>query len=263
MQPYTENSVCYLIDCIPWPSRLTDAYILSTQTIQLDHGKGMFRKGEIDEFHKSLPALGNIFEAQVKIDPEGGAGTIDDLSEQSDRGWGLEYIRVTELRTGTSWHFDCLQTIVPDGKFFVMHECEVQTGKAETVHDLAPVKYQITTTTSDIKGGGTDANVSITLFGSLNDSTGKRLLRKSKTHLDKFEKGHRDVFEIEALDLGQIKKVRIEHDGKGIKNSDWHLESVTVENMSTNEKTDFPCGQWISKRRGDKLLFKELFPDIS
>lgn len=30
------------------------------------------------------------------------------------------------------------------------------------------------------QGGGTDANVSITLFGTLNDSTGKRPLRKSK-----------------------------------------------------------------------------------
>ena len=42
--------------------------------------------------------------------------------------------------------------------------------------------------TGDVRGGGTDANVFLTLFGYKGDS-GERKLAKSETHRDKFEKG--------------------------------------------------------------------------
>ena len=42
--------------------------------------------------------------------------------------------------------------------------------------------------TGDVRGGGTDANVFLTLFGYKGD-TGERKLAKSETHRDKFEKG--------------------------------------------------------------------------
>ena len=38
-----------------------------------------------------------------------------------------------------------------------------------------------------MKGGGTDANVYITMFGDKGD-TGERQLKKSETHKDKFER---------------------------------------------------------------------------
>lgn len=39
-------------------------------------------------------------------------------------------------------------------------------------------------------------------------SLGKVPLTVSKTHKDPFEKGHTDVFEIEAMDIGEPKKIK-------------------------------------------------------
>lgn len=44
---------------------------------------------------------------------------------------------------------------------------------------------------------------------------GKLMLRNSKTHRDNFEQGNEDYFEVEAIDVGEIKMLRIGHDGAG------------------------------------------------
>ena len=49
--------------------------------------------------------------------------------------------------------------------------------------------YTVHVITGDFTGGGTDANVFITVFGNKGDS-GERPLSKSETHRDKFEKGN-------------------------------------------------------------------------
>lgn len=68
------------------------------------------------------------------------------------------------------------------------------------VTDLAPVKYEVTVYTGDIKGCGTNANVFITIYGT-NGDTGKRPLKQR--FRDLFERNSVDNFQIEALDLGQ------------------------------------------------------------
>lgn len=53
---------------------------------------------------------------------------------------------------------------------------------------FADKKYTVEVYTGDMRGGGTDANVFITIFGDQGDS-GERPLVKSETHKNKFEKG--------------------------------------------------------------------------
>ena len=48
--------------------------------------------------------------------------------------------------------------------------------------------YKIHVFTGNVKHGGTDANVFLTLYGENGDS-GERQLSKSETHTDKFERG--------------------------------------------------------------------------
>lgn len=43
---------------------------------------------------------------------------------------------------------------------------------------------------------------------------GKIPLENSKTHKNKFERGNSDVFEIKEADVGEIRKIKIGHDGK-------------------------------------------------
>ena len=50
-------------------------------------------------------------------------------------------------------------------------------------------QYKVHVFTGDVSGGGTDANVFLTVFGQLGDS-GERKLLKSETHRNKFERNH-------------------------------------------------------------------------
>lgn len=86
---------------------------------------------------------------------------------------------------------------------------------------------QVNVITGDIKGSGTDANVYIQAFGEHGD-WGERKMAKSKTYRDKFERNHTDEFEVEAVSLGQLEKVHVWHDNKGLFAS-WYLERIEIE----------------------------------
>ncbi len=57
-----------------------------------------------------------------------------------------------------------------------------------------------------MKGGGTDAKVTIELIGTgATKSSGPHRLRDSDDHEDKFERGHRDTFHIAFRDIGEAR----------------------------------------------------------
>uniref|UniRef100_A0AAX7U810 PLAT domain-containing protein n=1 Tax=Astatotilapia calliptera TaxID=8154 RepID=A0AAX7U810_ASTCA len=84
-----------------------------------------------------------------------------------------------------------------------------------------PSTYEIIVITGDVKAAGTDANVFITMYG-VNGDSGKRHLRQKFRNL--FERGRTDRFVLEMLDLGELLRVKVEHDGTS-PNSGWYLES--------------------------------------
>ena len=57
--------------------------------------------------------------------------------------------------------------------------------------------------TGDVDCAGTDANVYINLMGD-NGETGRIKLAKSQTFLNKFERGHVDIFQLESMDIGEV-----------------------------------------------------------
>lgn len=118
------------------------------------------------------------------------------------------------------------------------------------------MKYEVAVFTADVLHAGTDANVTIVLYGE-NGDTGPRRLSKKMVNL--FERGQKDCFIIEALDLGQLKRLRIEHDNKGL-GAGWMLDKVEITNLESSEVTIFPCNQWFDKKKGDGLISRELFP---
>ena len=67
---------------------------------------------------------------------------------------------------------------------------------------LAAHTYTVSVRTGDMYGGGTDANVFLTLYGDLGD-TGERKLRKSDTNGNKFERG--------AVRGGEMRTINILH----------------------------------------------------
>ena len=79
------------------------------------------------------------------------------------------------------------------------------------------------TVTGDVMGGGTNANVFITLFGKTGTTRKIHLKNNSKTM---FNRGSSDTFRVKTNCVGPMKKVRIEHDNTGI-GAGWYLERVS------------------------------------
>lgn len=70
-----------------------------------------------------------------------------------------------------------------------------------------------------------------------------------------------DVFAIAAVDLDQLTKVIVGHDGKGI-GSGWFLEKVVVKQKANAKKeVVFPCSRWLDTEQEDGLTELELTPE--
>ena len=118
----------------------------------------------------------------------------------------------------------------------------------------APLSYyKISTVTGDRRGAGTDANVYIILYGEKGDS-GKRKLEAPG---NSFERAKSDSFGIECVELGNIHKVIIGHDGAGI-GSGWFLDKVIVNSMSLKKDFYFLCGRWLDSNEDDGKIEREL-----
>ena len=70
---------------------------------------------------------------------------------------------------------------------------------------LIATSYHVRVKTGDIRGAGTDANVFIRIFGEVGD-TGKLQLRQADNTKDKWERGRTDMFTLEAMDIGKVRK---------------------------------------------------------
>lgn len=206
----------------------------------------MFENGNVDVFVVKAVDLGALTKVRIGHD-NSGAGP----------GWFLDKVVVVNGQTQGESQFPCnrwFDTREDDGQ--IERELPV-LGANNMVADT--VRYRISVVTSDIKGAGTDSNVFIILYGD-KDDTGKLFLNKSETYRDPFERDHADVFTLEALDIGEIRKVRIGHDGRGL-GASWHLDRVEIDVASQGKRYVFKCGRWLSTSEDDRQTERELLAD--
>ncbi|XP_025786923.1 lipoxygenase homology domain-containing protein 1 [Puma concolor] len=215
-----------------------------------------FRKGTTDTFEFDSVYLGDIASLCV-----GHLAREDRFIPKRELVWHVKTITITEMEYGNVYFFncDCLIPLKRKRKYFKVFEVTKTTESfASKVQSLVPVKYEVIVTTGYEPGAGTDANVFVTIFGA-NGDTGKRELKQKMRNL--FERGSTDRFFLETLELGELRKVRVEHDSSGYY-SGWLVEKVEVTNTSTGVATIFNCGRWLDKKRGDRLTWRDLFPSV-
>uniref|UniRef100_A0A2K5MMQ5 Lipoxygenase homology domain-containing protein 1 n=1 Tax=Cercocebus atys TaxID=9531 RepID=A0A2K5MMQ5_CERAT len=215
-----------------------------------------FRKGTTDTFEFDSVYLGDIASLCV-----GHLAREDRFIPKRELVWHVKTITITEMEYGNVYFFncDCLIPLKRKRKYFKVFEVTKTTESfASKVQSLVPVKYEVIVTTGYEPGAGTDANVFVTIFGA-NGDTGKRELKQKMRNL--FERGSTDRFFLETLELGELRKVRLEHDSSGYC-SGWLVEKVEVTNTSTGVATIFNCGRWLDKKQGDGLTWRDLFPSV-
>ncbi len=86
-------------------------------------------------------------------------------------------------------------------------------------------------------------------------STDKIILNSSKTHKNKFERGHTDTFVVRAVNVGDLKQIKIGHDNRGI-GPGWHLKEVSIE--CNDKRFLFPCNKWLDKHEDDGKIERDL-----
>uniref|UniRef100_A0A4W6CCD9 Lipoxygenase homology PLAT domains 1 n=1 Tax=Lates calcarifer TaxID=8187 RepID=A0A4W6CCD9_LATCA len=219
----------------------------------LENKKKKFLCGATDTFEFSSKHVGEI--AGICL----GHITKDGKKVKSEAFWHVMEVVVTEKELGNKYFFHCDAQIPLAAKKdqFLTFECYKSIESfASKVRNLVPVKYEIIVITGDVKNAGTDANVFITIYG-VNGDSGKRHLRQKFRNL--FERGRTDRFLLEMLDLGELLRIKVEHDNSS-SNCGWFLECVEVTNTANSVTTIFQCGKWLDTHKADGQIQRVLYP---
>ena len=219
-----------------------------TDDISLRNKSDNFEAGKCDKFKIETAEVGKPFKIRVGHDNKG-----------TNPGWHLDRIELENMETKEKYYFNCNRWLSRDEED---HEIvREMPAEGETIKKVLPiVNYIVEVKTGNKMNAGTDANVFLNIFGELGD-TGDRLLEKSKTNRNKFERDQVDVFNIEAVTLRQLNKIRIGHDGKNAGDG-WFLKQVSIK-QEGNPKYDhtFECNRWLATDEDDGLIVRELFVD--
>ncbi|KXZ56858.1 hypothetical protein GPECTOR_1g774 [Gonium pectorale] len=210
----------------------------------LDNASNNFERGKTDTFILTGSDVGELERVRVRSSGTGiGAA------------WHLDKIDVVSSATNTQYSFPFRDWI--DEKHGLDHTINVDGGTGPTT-DL--VEYRVSTYTSDIRGAGTDANVTIEMHGELGSVGQSRL----ETGANDFERGNVDNFVVKGTNIGDVQRVIIQHDNSGI-GPDWHLQQVEVFNPATQKSYFFPCSDWLRKTKelGIKGCRKELLAGVA
>uniref|UniRef100_A0A665TCQ2 Lipoxygenase homology domains 1b n=1 Tax=Echeneis naucrates TaxID=173247 RepID=A0A665TCQ2_ECHNA len=206
--------------------------------ISLDNKTDNFEQGQVDRFMVELPDLGNLIKLRIWHE-----------KRSPFAGWHLSKATLMKTLTKEKYSFHCERWL------------DTSEDDLEVVRELpALLKYRVTVCTGTISGSGTDASVFLNLIGDQGD-TGDRELVNCKNNINKFEKGNLDEFIIEAVAIGQVRRVRIGHDGKG-GGCGWFLDKVIVreEGQAEARAVEFPCNRWLDRNEDDGQIVRELVP---
>ncbi|XP_062867638.1 lipoxygenase homology domain-containing protein 1-like [Trichomycterus rosablanca] len=216
--------------------------------MKLESKSDSFEQAQCDKFMVEMPDIGTIRKLRIWHE-----------KRHPFSGWHLGRATVMKTLTKEKYNFSC-------NRWLDINEDDqeiIRELPAMGVHNPEPLpllKYRVTIVTGNLHGSGTDASVHLTMYGDVGD-TGERFLFFSKTNVNKFEKGNIDEFVIEAVSIGEIRRLRIGHDGRG-GGCGWFLEKILIREEGQPDSTniEFPCHRWLDRSEDDGQIVRELVP---
>ncbi|XP_066480514.1 oxygen-regulated protein 1 [Tiliqua scincoides] len=199
-------------------------------------GHVCFQPGATDEFLIEPGDVGDVYKIRV---------SCDDLPDFE--GWHLKSFHMEELHTNQEVNFDCscwFSHSQEHGELVKEFPAVNENQKSLPVH-----KYIVSVHTGDFWGSETFANLYVILYGERGD-TGVRKLQRSFMAGEKFQRTKVDSFIVEAVSLGQLKKIIVGHDGEGY-GAGIYLKMITVKKSENSDKEWlFPCWNWLDTHLG-------------
>ncbi len=122
------------------------------------------------------------------------------------------------------------------------------------------LRYKVRTYTGNQSGAGTNADVYVTLKGSLRDSREFQIDNSS----DNFEQGDVDSFgPFDLGEIGSLERVKIRHNDSGW-GSGWYLAKVVIDvyqGSNRLESLEFRCMRWLATDEDDRRIDRTLSPN--
>lgn len=210
-----------------------------------------FERGNVDIFTVKMgPSLGELATMKIGFDASGiGAD------------WLLDSVIVTHVPSKKEW------------LFVYQKELNASNRSVELVatSDALKETYLLTVLTGDQLGAGTDSDIFVSLIGS-DYSSHEIELVKSLEHMDKFERGQSDTFEILLpRHLGVIQQLEVRFSPATVAlGAKWLLDCVKVSRKakSTDTVPDaiaevlFIAKRWMSSEKNRMVLYATNPADI-
>ncbi|XP_065068759.1 uncharacterized protein LOC135694043 isoform X2 [Rhopilema esculentum] len=195
---------------------------------------------------KDTDAAHSVDNATQTVESKG-TQTLDDPQSP------VQHAPLRQVSTGASSRFTSFDHSLESSG--AQMEEAVQTTPPEIRSQVLP--YEIFVVTGDKLGAGTSSDVKINLFGQYGDS-GERPLIRSKSNKNPFERKQVDLFIIDSIFLGELRSIRIGHNGTAL-GTGWFLDRVVVrEGEDAKRAFEFKCGRWLSARDDDGQIVRDL-----
>jgi len=165
---------------------------------------------------------------------------------------------------GGRYLFDCYNVGEPDKWQYQDNEIydltvdkeklgkELPQDDTDIFYNKLTSRYRITIKTGSKDYAGTDAKISIKLYGQDENSSNWftiysiGLPPRSAENVGTFEKGDLDHIFVSCTDLGSVNKIQVKHDNGGV-GPGWYISEIWVEDLDT--KTIWHCqpNTWLEK----------------
>ncbi|KAL9978718.1 hypothetical protein ACROYT_G016268 [Oculina patagonica] len=200
--------------------------------------ENLFERGQTDYFTLEAGDVGKIEKLRVGHD---GRGVASD--------WYVEEVILNSAVRGEHLIFPC--------HAWVAEEQGVGYADKELYPKQPVSDYSVRIKTGNIKNAGTDSNIYLQVFGDKGD-TGVIELKQICDTKDKFQRGMNTKINLQTVDVGNLEKVRIGHDGRGL-GTGWYLEEVVI--IIHDECWIFPCNRWLADYEDDGKTERDLYAE--
>ncbi|XP_012939779.1 lipoxygenase homology domain-containing protein 1 isoform X2 [Aplysia californica] len=214
------------------------------------NGKRKFIRGGTDTFTVEAVDLKELSSVVVSHDGKGPGS-----------GWFLEHVVIRESAAPKeSFVFPCgrwLDEGEDDGKTErMLRLMELpQTAVSHDVPSECGGQWKITVRTSDFPGSDTRAQVYLTVHGT-QDISHPIPLGDGSASSSQFAQGRESEFDANIGDIGEITKIRLEHDGRN-NDPSWHVDWVQMKHADTGFDCLFTINRWLAEDQEDGQLFRE------
>ncbi|CAF5092803.1 unnamed protein product, partial [Rotaria sp. Silwood1] len=212
-------------------------------------------RGQMDKFTFEYQPLGKLRSIIIGHE-EPYKYTFKTYENYQETIWNLSHIIITDLSTDIKYEFPVRKWIDINYDDYIFNSTNKKEYSICQEHHRRIINYKIIVHTGYVSDAGINANVSIILYGNL-DNTGYLQLKQNGQHL--FQCGSVDEFIFQCFELGKLTKLHIEHNNS-MSLSDWYIEKIEVINMHTNEIVVFPCKQSLGKKHHDHETQQDLLP---